>query len=103
MDLKTYEGGYWGYLNEDVRMAIAGAIDAIEHENPSKVDTYLQFLDDGFNTVAVNSFEVGIHGMGCLGGVNFTGLPTYADNTAAASLPNGTLYKTATGEVRIKV
>ena len=103
MDLKTYDGGYWGYLNDDVRMAIAGAIDAIEHQNPALDANYIQFLDDGFDTVAVNSLEVGIHGMGCLGGVNLTGLPTYADNTAAASLANGTLYKTATGEVRIKV
>jgi hypothetical protein len=33
--------------------------------------------------------------------INMT-LPTYADNTAAASLPSGQLYKTSTGEVRIK-
>lgn len=30
-------------------------------------------------------------------------LPVYADNTAAASLATDTLYKTATGEIRIKV
>ena len=29
-------------------------------------------------------------------------LPVYADNTAAASLATGTLYRTATGEVRVK-
>lgn len=30
-------------------------------------------------------------------------LPTFANNAAAAGLPTGALYKTATGEVRIKV
>lgn len=34
---------------------------------------------------------------------NFSGLPTYADDTAAASLTAGDLYKTATGELRIKL
>lgn len=32
----------------------------------------------------------------------FPNLPVYADNTAAASLATGTLYRTATGEARIK-
>lgn len=31
------------------------------------------------------------------------GIPTYADNTAASSLPDGAVYKTSTGELRIKV
>ena len=34
---------------------------------------------------------------------NFSTLPTYADDTAAASLSAGDMYKTATGELRIKL
>lgn len=34
---------------------------------------------------------------------NFSALPTYADDTAAASLSTGDLYKTVTGELRIKL
>ena len=36
------------------------------------------------------------------GKVMMTSLPTYADNTAAASLPTGQLYKDSTGIVRVK-
>lgn len=37
--------------------------------------------------------------------INFTGLPTYADEAAATTggLSTGDLYKTATGEIRIKL
>lgn len=35
--------------------------------------------------------------------VNFSGLPIFVDNTAAASLANGDLYQTPTGEIRIKI
>lgn len=35
--------------------------------------------------------------------VNFSGLPVFADNAAAASLTNGDLYQTPTGEIRIKI
>ena len=31
------------------------------------------------------------------------GIPTYADNTAASSLPDGAVYKTSSGDLRIKV
>ena len=31
------------------------------------------------------------------------GIPTYADNSAASSLPDGAVYKTSSGELRIKV
>jgi hypothetical protein len=34
--------------------------------------------------------------------INIPNLPTYADNTAAAGLPTGQLYKTATGVVMVK-
>lgn len=35
--------------------------------------------------------------------INFTGIPTFADDTAAAALSTGDVYKTATGELRIKL
>jgi hypothetical protein len=37
--------------------------------------------------------------------INFTGLPTYADEAAATTggLSTGDLYKTSTGEIRIKL
>jgi len=37
--------------------------------------------------------------------INFTGLPTYADEAAAITggLSTGDLYKTSTGEIRIKL
>lgn len=34
---------------------------------------------------------------------NFSGLPTYADEAAAAALTTGDMYKTVTGELRIKL
>lgn len=37
------------------------------------------------------------------GDVNFSSLPVYADDAAAVSLATGVLYRTATGEVRIKL
>ena len=36
------------------------------------------------------------------GKVMMTGLPVYADNTAAASLPTGQVYRTATGQLQVK-
>jgi hypothetical protein len=36
------------------------------------------------------------------GTVKISSLPVYSDNTAAASLPVGTLYRTATGEIKVK-
>ena len=38
-----------------------------------------------------------------LNSLRATGLPTFADNTAAAALATGQFYATATGELRIKV
>ncbi|MCQ4138766.1 MULTISPECIES: hypothetical protein [unclassified Chryseobacterium] len=35
--------------------------------------------------------------------INFTGLPTFANDAAATSLSSGDMYKTATGELRIKL
>jgi hypothetical protein len=37
------------------------------------------------------------------GDLKLPDLQTFADNTAAAALPTNTLYKTVTGELRIKV
>ena len=37
------------------------------------------------------------------GNIVLADLPTYADNTAASGLDDGTVYKTSTGELRIKV
>jgi hypothetical protein len=36
------------------------------------------------------------------GQINVSGLPVYADNTAAAALLVGDMYKTATGEIRVR-
>ena len=36
------------------------------------------------------------------GKVMLTGLPVYADNTAAAALPTGQLYRTSTGQLQVK-
>jgi hypothetical protein len=35
--------------------------------------------------------------------LDFSALPVYANDTAAAALAAGTLYRTATGEVRVKL
>jgi len=37
------------------------------------------------------------------GAIYFSGLPTYASEAAAASLSTGRVYKTSTGELRIKL
>ena len=37
------------------------------------------------------------------GGLKIEGLPTYDSEEAASSLPTDTLYKTSTGELRIKL
>lgn len=103
MSLLNNEGGYWGYMNDDVRQALANAADSIDRQSPNSKGEYIQLLDDAFWTVAVNSLEVGVGGAGFLGPVTMSTLPTYADNAAAASLANGEVYKTATGELRIKV
>lgn len=96
MQLKNLNGGYWGYLNHDVRETIADKLDNIE------------VVDANAGHLAVNSWEVGIEGLGVLGntqtaGLVLTGIPTYADNTAASSMAVGAVYKTPTGELRIKI
>lgn len=102
-NLLENESGYWGYMSDDVRLALAVAANAIENDNPDNHGSYFQLLDDGFSTVAVNSLTVGIHGIECLGNIGVPFMHTYADNTAAASLSAGDIYKTPTGELRIKV
>ena len=52
--------------------------------------------DDGVNKLQVN-------GSGRFaGGISASALPVYADNTAAAALLVGTMYRTSTGTVMIK-
>lgn len=48
-------------------------------------------------------YQVGTSDINLFSGkVMLTGLPTYADNTAASSLPTGQVYKTSTGVLMVK-
>lgn len=97
-DLRWYDNGYWGYLHEDVRETIAHKLWPI------------QVVDPVQGHLAVNQWEVGFDGLGVLGNTDtltlkISGCPEYADDTAAGvgGLVAGQVYKTATGELRIKL
>ena len=105
VDLLKYSAGYWGYMCDNVRYTISQAVASVTADNGETLGNYLQMLDDGYNTVAVNSLAVGIHGMENLGGMVCPFLSTYADEAAAATagLVAGQFYKTASGELRVKL
>ena len=105
VDLLKYSAGYWGYMCANVRYTISEAIASITAPNGENIGNYIQMLDDSYNTVAFNSITVGIHGIENLGPVVCPFLPTYADEVAAgvAGAPSGEVYKTPTGELRVKL
>lgn len=103
--LRKCNSGYWGYLGHETRDAIVDAIEATEGYKGKTLSDFIQLEDDGYSTVAFNSIAVGIHGISCLGGINVPFLNTYDTEAAAASanLPKGSIYKTSTGELRVKL
>ncbi len=102
MDLRYYDGGYYGYLSEDVRMVFGDMQDKAEA---------MVLVDKSDGVFGFNSVEVGILGLGVLGPASFfndvklNNLPVYADEAAAvtAGLAQHRVYKTPTGELRIKL
>ena len=101
MDLRYYDGGYYGYLNEEVRMALGRS---------QAVTDNVAIVDEALGHLAVNQWEVGVEGLGVLGNtqldtLRIVNLPTYADDAAAGvgGLSQNTVYKTPTGELRIKL
>ena len=105
VDLLKYSAGYWGYMCDNVRYTISQAVASITGPNGEELGNYIQMLDDGYNTVTVNSLTVGVHGIENLGGLTCPFLHTYADESVAttAGAPSGTIYKTPTGELRVKL
>ena len=105
VDLLKYSAGYWGYMCDNVRYTISQAVASVTADNGETLGNYLQMLDDGYNTVSVNSLVVGIHGIENLGQTICPFMTTHADEAAAiaAGLVTGQLYKTPTGEVRVKL
>ena len=107
MRLKDNKNGYWGYMNEEVRHALAAVADSITVEP----DTNPQIIMSNDLGVAVNQLEVGLVGATFLGpagftqAIAFTNIPTYADDAAAGSggLLAGYIYKTAGGDLKIKL
>ena len=99
MDLRYYDGGYYGYMSEDVRMTIGGM---------QVVTDNIAVVDESLGHLAVNQWEVGIEGLGVLGNtqldtLRIVNLPTFTDDASASSLSANTVYKTPTGELRIKL
>lgn len=100
MDLRYYDGGYYGYLNEEVRKAIGDTQATTNH---------IEVVDPATSTLAIDGLVVGQHGLSMIG--EFIGghmhlptLPVYEDNaSAAAVLAVGDVYRTSTGELRIRL
>ena len=89
----------------NVSYTISEAIASITSPTGKPISDYVQLLEDGYDSVAVPSLVVGIHGIENLGGVVCPMLPTHADDAAAgtAGLAAGQFYKTAAGDLKVKL
>jgi len=77
---------------------------SIQVDNHAQFNNYVDVkggLSVGASAKVDGSLSVG--GRIKASSVDFSGLPVYADEAAAASLPSGYLYQTSTGEIRIKL
>jgi hypothetical protein len=69
----------------------------------TSADTAL-VIETGNASSLTERFRIGSAGEAkFLGAFSLTGIPVFADEAAAASLSTGSLYRTATGELRIKL
>ena len=77
---------------------------SIQVDNHAQFSSYLN-VRGGLSVGASANINGGLSVGGRIkaSSVDFSGLPVYADETAAASLPSGYLYQTSTGEIRIKL
>jgi hypothetical protein len=105
-DLQHDDGGYYGYLSQDVRDALSETQAVAQHLHSSVV--YNPSGDIGMHSLTVLSKllvegELVAHGGKLL--IDPNKMPVYADNAAAisAGLEVGHVYRTDTGDLKIVI